>query len=391
VCVLALAGCLGGDPGATPRVPGGTLTIYASVPERGVSAGAAAAVAAGERRALADAHGRAGHRRVRLVQLDSTRAGGRIWDPAQVSANAKRAADDPSTIAYVGELDYGASAVSVPITNDKGILQVSPEDGLTSLTRTPPGRPRAGPDRYYPSGRRTFVRLVPSDLLEAEALLGRVRAAGPRRLAIVSGTGIYDTELAAELAERTDRERLRGVGSELYDGDPDDVPGIVRKLGQSRPDAVIYVGVAGPAVAPLLAEVRRRIPQASLFAAGGLLAGAPEQPTRAAPDGVEALTSVLPASAMPAHGRRLLRAIAGDGRAARPDALYGYESVRLVLDAVEAAGPSRTGVVRAALRSGRRHGMIGIYRVRATGDVAGGRFAEYRLEDGRFAFQRVLP
>jgi branched-chain amino acid transport system substrate-binding protein len=379
VCVLALAGCLGGDRGASRPVRGETLTIYASLPERGISAGTAAAAAAGERRALADAHGRAGHRRVRLVQLDSTRPGERIWDPAQVSANAKRAADDPSTIAYVGELDYGASAVSVPITNDKGILQVSPEDGLTSLTQTPPGRPRAGPDRYYPSGRRTFVRLVPSDLLEAEALLARVRAAGARRLAIVSGTGIYDTELAAELAERTDRERLRGVGSELYDGDPDDVPGIVRKLEQSRPHAVIYAGVAGPAVAPLLAGVRRRIPHASLFAAGGLLASAPGQPSLAAPDGVEALTPVLPASAMPARARRLLRATAAGGRTARPDALYGYESVRLVLDAVKAAGPSRTGVVRAA------------FRLRRGRALTGSRFAEYRLEDGRFTFQRVLP
>jgi ABC-type branched-subunit amino acid transport system substrate-binding protein len=61
-----------------------------------------------------------------------------------VSANAKRAAEDPKAIAYLGELAYGASAISVPVTNDAQLLQVSPTDTLTSLTQSPIGRPRAG-------------------------------------------------------------------------------------------------------------------------------------------------------------------------------------------------------------------------------------------------------
>jgi branched-chain amino acid transport system substrate-binding protein len=61
-----------------------------------------------------------------------------------VAANAKRAADDPTAMAYLGELDYGATAVSLPITNNAGVLQVSPGDGLTSLTeRAPAARARA--------------------------------------------------------------------------------------------------------------------------------------------------------------------------------------------------------------------------------------------------------
>ena len=55
------------------------------------------------------------------------------WNPGLVAANANRAADDPTAIAYLGELDYGATAVSLPITNHAGLLQVSPGDGLTSL------------------------------------------------------------------------------------------------------------------------------------------------------------------------------------------------------------------------------------------------------------------
>ena len=64
-------------------------------------------VAAGERLALADAHGRVGKRRVRLVELDDSAPTGETWDPSTVEANARRATADPTTIAYLGELDLG--------------------------------------------------------------------------------------------------------------------------------------------------------------------------------------------------------------------------------------------------------------------------------------------
>src|SRR5918997_2266754 len=182
-CVLALglAGCLGAEERSS-RVKGDTVVVYSSLPASGVSAPAARAVAAGERLALKDAGGRVGTLRVRLVQLNAARAGEGPWSPERVNANAERAADDPKAIAYVGELGYGASAVSVPVTNDARLLQVSPTDTLTSLTQTPIGRPRAGPDRYYPTGERSFARLVPNDDLLAETLLELAGRNGAKRM-----------------------------------------------------------------------------------------------------------------------------------------------------------------------------------------------------------------
>ena len=55
-----------------------------------------------------------------------------------MNANADRAVEDPRAIAYLGELGFGGSAVSLPVTNAGRMLQVSPTDGLTSLTRSRP-------------------------------------------------------------------------------------------------------------------------------------------------------------------------------------------------------------------------------------------------------------
>jgi branched-chain amino acid transport system substrate-binding protein len=366
------------------------VTVYASVPQHGVSQAAGAAVAAGYRLALADAGGRAGGLHVRLVMLDSTAPGDRLWDPGRVNANAERAADDDTTIAYLGELDYGASAVSVPITNDAGILQVSAGDGLTSLTREPPGRPRAGPARYYPTGVRNFLRLVPNDLLQAETMLEQIRATGAERLSIVYDSEIYGRELAGEIVARARRDGPEPVGSEEYSGRVDDIPDIAQSLAESRPDAVVFAGVAGPGTGRLLAAIDRDMPGIPVFASSGMLVR--HRPVPAAPWKVEAYSPFKPASELSRSGRRLLGRLRKlEGRyVARPEAVYGYEAMRLVLDAIAEAGPDRRRVIAAALAIRTRRSKLGVYQVRATGDVDVERFALYSLRNGRFEFERVV-
>ena len=75
---------------------------------------------------------------------------------------------------------------------------------------------------------------------------------------------------------------------------------------------------------------------------------------------------------------------------ARPEALYGYEAMRLVLDAIRRAGPDRRGVIRRSLTSRKRRSALGDYTVRATGDIDGGQFALWALRDGRFEYQRII-
>jgi branched-chain amino acid transport system substrate-binding protein len=378
-----LGGGGGSDRDAQPH--GDRLTIYSSLPRRGVSGAAAKAVAAGQRLALEDAGARAGRFRLRLVELDSTRPGDQIWNPAQVSMNADRASDDPTSIAYLGELDYGATAVSLPSTNDDGLLQVSPEDGLTSLTRVPPGRAQEGPERYYPTDRRTFLRLTPSDLLQAEALLRLARGLGVRRPAVVSDEGIYGRELAATLVARGRQDGPAPARTEELQGGPAAMADLVRDLREAGTDAVIFAGVAGPMTRPLLAALARQMPQAPVLGSGGL-AAIGGQPLRPAPERVEALDPVLPAGAYPASSRALLRRIARreGSAAAQPDALYGYESMRLVIAAIKTGRGDRTAVVRAAFSPKERRSAIGRYRILPSGDTEPERFSLLRLRDGRF-------
>jgi branched-chain amino acid transport system substrate-binding protein len=376
---LVAAGC--GSSHREERTPGGTLTIYVSLPSRGTSARVATAVAAGIRLALQHAHDRAGGHRIRVVQLDSTRPRGVTWDPSAVEENAKRAAKDPTTIAYIGELDLGASAISVPVTNDADILQVSPEDGLTSLTQVDPGGPaHTGPERYYPSGRRTFVRLVPTDLEQAAALALWAKQGGAHRLVIVHDDRLFGRALAAQAAVAAGRVGLAVADVQEASEDPAAYPGLAQKLAQKQPDAVLYAGIGDATAGALLTALERAMPGAALYGTSGLALASP--PPLALPP-IQVVKPAMPAASYGRATRRLLGRLSPSGTAP-VEGLYGYEAMRLVLDAIDAAGSDsddRVVVARAALRPRLVSTPFGPFRLLPTGDVSTATFGGYR-DDG---------
>jgi len=369
---------------------GAALTVYSSLPRAGVSARVADAIAAGERLALADAHGRVAGRAVRLVELDSAVPGGQAWDPATVEANARRAVDDRTAIAYMGELGLGASAVSVPVTSGDNLLQVSPGDGLTTLTRADPAEPEELPARYYHGGRRNFIRLVPTDAQQAAAIVAWAHASGANRLAIVRDDELFGRELAAEAAVAAPREHVTVTTVQEARHGVADYSSLARDVALRSPEAVLYTGLGDPDAVRLLNAIGRALPGAPVYGSSALATS---------PDGGGPPADVLKPAAPPAlygsWARGVLRRLrVQSGSPVAPEALYGYDAMQIVLDAIRAAGRhagNRAAVAQAALRPRTRRSVLGTYRVELSGDAAVTRFAGYRRIGGTLTFLGMRP
>jgi branched-chain amino acid transport system substrate-binding protein len=385
---LLLVAC--GSGGSQPhQPPDAALTIYTSLPRAGLSARRADVVAAGERLALTDAGGRAGGRRVRLVELDSSAPGADTWDPGTVDANARRAADDASAVAYIGELDYGASAISVPVTNGAGLLQVSPGDGLTTLTVRDPGVPAEGPARYYPRGLRTFARLVPPDYLQARALVAWARERGAKSIAILREDRLFGRELATEVQASALAARIPVLLIAESRHGQTDYADVARQLATRPADAVIYTGLGGPSTNRALTAVHAALPKAQLYGSSGLAAGGID--VRGAT--VLSIDSALPADRYGGAAKDVLRRLTAQrGAPTGVEALYGYEAMRLVLRALDSAGKEsdeRSAVSRAAMRPATQSSPIGSYSLTSSGDVTPVRFGSYRDSSGHRDFLGV--
>ncbi|MBI5107059.1 MAG: branched-chain amino acid ABC transporter substrate-binding protein [Solirubrobacterales bacterium] len=348
------------------------LSIYSSLPLQGDARPQALDVVRGMRLALEEHGGMAGPHRIRYLSLDDSTAAAGMWDPAAVARNARRAAQDPTTIAYLGEFNSGASAITIPILNEGGILTVSPSNTYVGLTRAE-GADRGEPRKYYPTGVRTYGRVVPADHIQATALARWVRSYGVTRPYVIDDGEVYGHGLASMVVRRMAALGLRLAGRSRT---PARRPGsaaarIARRAKAAKADAIVYAGITQNDAAKVLNAVGRRVPGVLVFASDGV---AEERFTRHALRGLRPRLRLTDPALPPADYGAAGAAFADRfrqrwGHAPEPYAIFGYEAMAVVLDAVAAAGPDRQRVIDAFFATRDRDSVLGRYSIDAHGDT----------------------
>ncbi|HVE67201.1 MAG TPA: branched-chain amino acid ABC transporter substrate-binding protein [Solirubrobacteraceae bacterium] len=392
VAAAALAGCSGAGAGGD-TVSGDVLRIYSSQPLRGTLAAQARAIVRGERLALADARGRAGKWRVQLRALNDADPVSGIWEPGLVSASARRAAQDDKTIAYLGETDTGASAVSIPILNETGLLALSPTDSVTGFTREAGANP-GEPDKYYPTRDENFARLVPPDDVQSAALLGLMGDERVEKVFVLHDQRLYGQGIARAVGRGARRQGVAVVkveGTEL--DDETDLPALAAEVAASGADGFLYAGEPGPQVAGLYDAVAAAVPRARLL---GTYTQANDAFARALAPRLTVLATApwLSLGSYPPAARRL--AARYERRYGEPMptvALYGYEAMAVVLDAIRRArgdGNDRATLIDEVRDTRNRASVLGTYSFDRNGDVGTKVYGAWRVRAGRVAFVRVL-
>jgi ABC-type branched-subunit amino acid transport system substrate-binding protein len=323
VAAAALAGC-GSDAPITGggRVVGDAVTVYSSLPDPGEGVGHDMVDA--EKLALLQEDGMGGGLDVNFVSLDE-------GSSAAAAARAAEAAiRDPQVMAVIGGLRSQTAMTSIPLLNAAGVLQVSPGAGYAGFTD--PVSPDE-PERWYPSGRVTFDRMIGDDAEQAAALLAAARrASGGGRVAVEAEAGRFSEALAAE----------------LRDADAED-PRVRLVADPARADAVIYAGTDVESAAGVTEALAREAPQATLVLPDELTrAGIADRLAPAARRRAVLVSSAPEPGSTPAL-REFESAFAERfGRPPGPYAVLGYDALRRVLAAMNRAG-SRSNLRRVVI------------------------------------------
>src|SRR5215216_2820832 len=206
----------GGGGTSSSGSGGGSLTVYSSLPLQGATRPQSEDVINGEKLALKQKGNKCGDFSIKYQSLDDATAAAGKWEAGQTSANARKAAQDDSTIAYLGEFNSGASAISIPITNEAGILQVSPANTYVGLTRAE-GADKGEPAKYYPSGQRTYGRVVPADHIQAAAQVQYQKDQGCKATYILNDKEVYGKGIAVQVANIAKAQGLAIAGNDGID------------------------------------------------------------------------------------------------------------------------------------------------------------------------------
>jgi branched-chain amino acid transport system substrate-binding protein len=418
--VLAGCGSSGTVQGGNDTYSATTLTVYSDLPLLGPDGADMQTIVNGEILALYDHGGHVGKLHVSLESLNDY-ADGTVSDPLlpdplrspslQIGESAHTASSDLSTVAYIGDYDSAATAISLPLNNQNDILQVSPASPYVGFTDPNPADLPGDPGAFYPYGNRSgrryvpsrsFARLAPSDLVEASAIVSWMRTLGVRRLALLEDNSNppYDSVIARLVAADAAGSAIDVVANEA--GVDTTAPAgphtkLLDELVAERPGAVLLGGVPGAGAAALFQQLHRALPQARLFAPSTLATPAFRSGLGAAASATYVTSPILEPSQYPpaaaqvlAQYRRLF--------AATPSAyaLYGYDAMNDILAAIARAGrqaADRPALLAAFFALGRAgfRGTLGDYTINADGDTSLDTFDGYRVtRAGTLVLARVI-
>jgi branched-chain amino acid transport system substrate-binding protein len=360
---------------ATAAPAASAQTIYSSLPLSGAARGQTSAVNDGARQALQEAGGMAGGQAIKFVTLnDATRRAG-SWTPGRVAANSRRVAQDDASLAIIGPFNSGAAAIMIPITNEAGVPVVSPSNTAIGLTRGGAGAEPGEPDKYYPTGERTYFRIMPNDLVQADALATAMRDAGCRRVGAVNDKEIYGAGVGKAM-----RRALTRLGMKLASNTA--IERRTRRFRSIKGDCVAYTGITVNGAARMFSHVSRR---AKLFASDGVAeTGFTGHLRKSVAKRMTITVSTLAPDAYGPAGA----AIIGSGD---PYKLYGYEAMKLLLDGINAAGASRPallGYLRAGVQN--RASVLGTYSLDANGDTTIRAYGLYGVSGKALVFKAAI-
>ncbi len=397
LCAVALSGCGGGHEATTPLLHGGqeAVDIYASLPLEGRARAEMEQVLDGIHLAKQERNGTADFYTINFRPLNDAYANG-TPDPARVASNAMQAANDPNAVFYIGDWASAASEISIPILNQAGIPQISPASTYVGLTSALPGvTAPSEPSRYYPSQTRTFLRLVPPGPVEAAADLQAANKLGCRRVAIghdadpLDGGGIASLILSQQRAYNVD------VVSDTPVSPPGGVAGWIALLKREQADCVIYAGDLADGGTLVAEAVHTALATAKIIGTDGVCTGAWTTGLPASIDRSLWCTAPAPDLGETAAGRRFLTAYKAANRTSNPDpaAVYGYEAMKLGLDAIAALGAQgnlKAAVLSALFATRVQNSPIGTYGFNRNGDVTLGTYGLYQFRRGAPTFYQPL-
>src|SRR2546421_11882086 len=270
----------GGGGGATSKISGTSLTVYSSLPEQGASGDQAKAIENGAKLAVQNRGGKVGKYTVTYKPLDDSLASTGAADEGKGAQDARTAVQNKSTIGYIGEYNSRISKVTIPILNKAGIPQISPANTYVGLTSNAAGSEPGEPGKYYPTGKRTYVRVVPKDTVQSAALVTSAKQDGCTSIAVFNSKTTYSAGLARNIGLAAPKIGLKIVANDAYDPKAANYRSLVSKI---KTPCAIQTGEIEQNGVQLMKDVAAANPGVKLFGADGICLNASADPKKGVP------------------------------------------------------------------------------------------------------------
>ncbi len=173
---------------------------------------------------------------------------------------------------YIGPYNSGAAMESMPILNKGPLLQISPANTAVGLTK-PSGKP-GEPEIFFPTGKRTYCRVVGTDDVQGPLAAVWAKKLGMKTVYILDDKGTYGNGVAKEFKAKCDQLGLEVMAHEGIDVQATDFKSLLTKIGSKKPDLIYFGGTTQTKGAHLAKELAAANLSCKLMVPEGCLEGA---------------------------------------------------------------------------------------------------------------------
>ena len=313
---------------------------------------------------------------------DSTAQLGK-WDPDKCSANAHSYASNSKLLGVVGTFNSGCAAIEIPVLNQApggGLLLLSPANTYGCLTE-----PCAGdePEKYYPSGKRNYARVAPSDPNQGAVDAAFLKSKGVKRVSVLNDKEAYGLGVAKNFAGAAKAAGMTVTGFTAYDPKQANFQALFTRIKGQNPDAVFIGGLIDENSGQLIndkvkvlgdnSKVKLMLPDGfttdAIFdrSQGGTPSAAGSY-FSVAGVGIDKYTG---AAKTFING---FKAQLG-GKPVDPYAILGAQAAQVLLGAIAKSDGTRSDVISKVFATKVNNGLIGSFGFNKNGDLAGAKGA----------------
>ncbi|HEY4564856.1 MAG TPA: branched-chain amino acid ABC transporter substrate-binding protein, partial [Thermoanaerobaculia bacterium] len=370
--------------------------IVSDLPMRGDSADRSRQQVEAIRLELERSNWKAGPTTVGFQDCDDSISRTGLWDAAVCRANARAYADDPRAVGVIGTYNSGCAAEEIPILNRAGVVMVSPGNTAVCLTERSPLCDSGQPRSLYPTGQRTYARVVPNDAFQGAALAEFAQEEGVTRpFVLYAASDPTSFGQAANFRAAAEDIGMRLAGYASWNAKARSYTSLFERVKSSGADAVVLAGLIEENGAELIRDKALALGPSGgfpVFAFDGFA-------QQATIDGVGGAARGMFAS-LPGRAPQKLReggaTLVGDLQDEIGDepveqfAPAAGEAAGVMLGALAAAGPHRAGMVKAVFVT-KGGGIIGRYRLEPSGDPSVGPVTILRAESSFVPVREIRP
>ena len=319
----------------------------------------------------------AGEHSVGLRTSDTSSAEAGKWEESQCEANACALVEDDRVVAVIGGWNAGCVGVQLPILNEAGLGLIGIATTYAGLTVAVEGCEPDEPQRYFPTGTRTFVRIIGNDVLQGRALASLAHADGVQRLFLLHSPEFYGRPVAEGAHGAASALGMEVVGFEAWDPDAESFHELMTSIHSVRADGMILAGLAednGPAlIQDKVAVLGRNSDDVRVYVADGFMSSDFLEEAGRAADGIVGVAPFPPLEELDGDGSEFVAEFArwadldeADLSTHTPLAL---QAATIAMTAIAESDGTRAHV-RDVVFSGREwpHGALNGFAFSETGD-----------------------